>query len=186
MLITRKFAIVITLLGLLLLPCCGGESSDNESAIAEQKAPETPEEEVTEALSEAEESQEIGQDTAAGPETQEVAKLEFAPGTPEAELIEAMSVAIEFAESDSIRGLFGRFTPPDDLKRLTDAGQLEVAMKRFRIFRHDFVRALREAQTLQPEFNEDTTRALYEVLEVNVPGNKVAFQKIGKDWYFSD
>jgi hypothetical protein len=106
--------------------------------------------------------------------------------SPEQQLIEAMSEAIALAESDSVEELFERFTPPEDLARLRENGQLATAIGRFNIFRHDFIRALREAQTLKPEFNEDSTRAAYTVVEVEVPGHKVAFRKIGNRWYFSD
>lgn len=108
------------------------------------------------------------------------------PDTPEGELIQAMDLAIKLAESDSIRALFARFSPPEDFQKLEDSGQLKAAMDRFNIFRYHFVEALKEARTLQPTFNEDTTRAVYEVLEVEVPGHMVAFQKIGEEWYFSD
>jgi len=131
---------------LLLLPGCGGESSENKSDAIEVKAPATPEE----------------------------------------ELILAMDDAIRLAEADSIRVMFERFTPPDDLARIDSAGVFNQVKNQFNIFKHDFVRALKESKTIQPEFNEDTTRATYEVVEVEVPGHKVKFQKIGDRWYFSD
>ncbi len=108
------------------------------------------------------------------------------PATPEEELIEALSEAIALAEAHKIEELFERFSPPEDYLRLKESGELAVAVKRFDIFRFDFVRAMREAQTIQPAFNEDTTRAVYEIVEVEVPGHKVAFQKIDDIWYFSD
>jgi hypothetical protein len=131
---------------LLLLPGCGGESSEGKSDAIEVKAPATPEE----------------------------------------ELIQAMDEAIRLAEADSIRALFEEFTPPDDLARIDSVGGFNQVMHQFKIFKLDFVRALKESQTIQPEFNEDTTKATYEVVEVEVPGHKVKFQKIGDRWYFSD
>lgn len=131
---------------LLLLPGCGGESSESESDAIEVKAPATPEE----------------------------------------ELILAMDEAIRLVEADSIRVMFEKFTPPDDLARIDTAGVIDQVLNQFNIFKLDFVRALKESQTIQPEFNDDTTKAIYEVVEVEVPGHKVKFQKIDDRWYFSD
>lgn len=131
---------------LLLLPGCGGESSEGESDAIEVKAPATPEE----------------------------------------ELILAMDEAIRLVEADSIRVMFEKFTPPDDLARIDSAGVIDQVLNQFNIFKLDFVRALKESQTIQPEFNDDTTKAIYEVVEVEVPGHKVKFQKIDDRWYFSD
>jgi len=107
-------------------------------------------------------------------------------GTPEQELILAMDRAIALVQSDSIRGLFEEFTPPEDLARIDSSGQFNQVASRFNIFKLDFVRALQEAKGIPPEFNEDTTKATYEVVDVLVPGGKVKFRKIGEKWYFSD
>ena len=137
---------ILAMTCLLLLPGCGGESSESDSDAIEVKAPATPEE----------------------------------------ELIVAMDEAIRLVETDSIRALFEKFTPPDDLARIDSAGVFNQVKNQFNIFKLDFVRALKESKTIQPEFNEDTTKATYEVVEVEVPGHKVKFQKIGDGWYFSD
>jgi hypothetical protein len=141
-----KFTSILAITCLLLLPGCGGESSEGESDASEVKAPETPEE----------------------------------------ELILAMDEAIRLVEADSIRAMFEKFTPPDDMARIDSAGVFNQVKNQFNIFKLDFVRALKESQTIQPEFNEDTTMATYEVVEVEVPGHRVKFQKIEDRWYFSD
>ncbi len=137
---------ILAITCLLLLPGCGGESSEGESDAIELKSPATPEE----------------------------------------ELILAMDEAIRLVEADSLRAMFEKFTPPDDLARIDSAGVIDQVLNQFNIFKLDFVRALKESQTIQPEFNEDTTKAIYEVVEVEVPGHKVKFQKIEGRWYFSD
>ena len=141
-----RIACILAITCLLLLPGCGGESSEGESDAIE----------VT------------------------------APATPEEELIVAIDEAIRLTEADSIRAMFEKFTPPDDLARIDSAGVFNQVKNQFSIFKHDFVRALKESKTIQPQFNEDTTKATYEVVEVEVPGHKVKFQKIEDRWYFSD
>jgi len=108
------------------------------------------------------------------------------PKTPEEELIDALDLLIKYGEANQIDSLFKRFTPPADYKRLSDAGQLQVAMDRFSIFKYDFIRAMKEAKTVEPVFNEDTTRAEYEIVDIPVPGNKIVFGKINGQWYITD
>ena len=106
--------------------------------------------------------------------------------SPENELKDVMSEAIAFVENDDVKGLFEKFTPPEDLKRLKSAGELDGAVDRFNIFGKQFVEAMKEARSVSPVFNDDTTRATYEIIDVPVPGQKVVFRKIDGKWYFSD
>ncbi|MFH1892074.1 MAG: hypothetical protein ABIK83_05250 [Candidatus Zixiibacteriota bacterium] len=109
---------------------------------------------------------------------------EAAAQTPTQQLTTAIDIAIQLVEADDVHGLFEKFTPPDVLDTLIAAGQLQAAEGRFRIFKNEFVAAMKVAKTVDPEFNEDSTIVAYAVEEV--PGGKVKFQKIDGNWYFSD
>jgi len=104
--------------------------------------------------------------------------------TPEQELTAVIDIAIQLVEADDVHGLFEKFTPPDNLDTLIAAGQLQAAEDRFRIFKNEFISAMKVAKTVQPEFNEDSSKVAYAVEDV--PGGKVKFQKIDGNWYFSD
>jgi ABC-type glycerol-3-phosphate transport system substrate-binding protein len=119
-------------------------------------------------------------------DTETASTSQVSASTPEAELIAAMDEAISFVEKDDIKGLFERFTPPVDMNRLKDSSQLDGAIAQFNIFKGAFVEAMIESKTIQPEFNEDTTRASYHVIEAPVPGEYVVFGKIDGKWYFTD
>lgn len=106
--------------------------------------------------------------------------------TPEQQLVTAMNDVVDLVERGEYKAMFEKYTPPPDLERLKTNKSLDSAIEQFKIFRKDFVRAMKEAQAIQPTFNEDTTRAVYELTEVEVPGHKVVFAKIGDNWYFSD
>ncbi len=121
-----------------------------------------------------------------GGDSEQEPTFELTTNTPEAELIAAMDEAISFVENDNIKGLFERFSPPEDLQRLKDSSQMEGAIAQFNIFKGAFVEAMIESKTIQPEFNEDTTRASYHVIKTPVPGEHVVFGKIDGKWYFSD
>lgn len=108
------------------------------------------------------------------------------PPRQEQELIDALDEIIRYGEANQIDSLFKRFTPPADYKRLSDAGELQVAMDRFNIFKGDFITAMKEARTIKPIFNEDTTRAEYQIVNIHVPGNKIVFSKIDGQWYITD
>lgn len=109
-----------------------------------------------------------------------------APPPQEQELTGALDDIIRYGEANQIDSLFMRFTPPADYKRLSDAGELKVAIERFQVFKYDFIRAMKEAKTIKPTFNEDSTRAEFNIVDVHVPGGKIVFSKIDGQWYITD
>jgi hypothetical protein len=99
------------------------------------------------------------------------------------ELNKAIDDAIELASAGDIHALFQEFTPPEVYTALDSAGQLSGAEGRFKIFKDQFVEAMKIAKTVEPEFY-DGSKAAYDVPDV--PGGKVRFQRIDGKWYFSD
>jgi hypothetical protein len=107
-------------------------------------------------------------------------------GSPEAELVEAIDEALAYVDKGDIKGLFKRFTPPEQYQMLIDSNALDVSVGRFEVFKGAFVEAMNEAKTVQPVFNDDTTRASFTVVDTPVPGGQVVFGKRDGVWYFSD
>jgi hypothetical protein len=99
------------------------------------------------------------------------------------ELSKALDDAINLASAGDIHGLFKEFTPPEVYTALDTSGQLAGAEGRFKIFKDQFVEAMKVAKTVEPEFY-DGSKAAFAVEDV--PGGQVRFQRIDGKWYFSD
>ena len=156
-----KSIMILFLCGVLLFPGCGGDSSESESR---------------EATSQDTTSQE------AEPGIQ-VPRMEFAAGTPEAELQGVISEVVTYFKNDDVEGMMLKFIPETRIKELEDSGGFNRVARRYNMFRDDMLLVIVEALTLQPQFNEDTTVAIY---KVQSGPTDLVFVKAGDRWYFPD
>lgn len=162
-----RLALVIAVFAVLLLCGCGGDSSEGES---QEFAAEDVSDDITQSRPEA--------------ETEPAAvSRKFDSGTPEEELQAVINDVISHLESDDVDGLVSRYIPPNDLEALRQSGRLGKVSMRYRMFKNDMIVTLKEALTLQPNFNDDTTRVVYEVETGPTP---LSFVKIGGNWYFPE
>jgi hypothetical protein len=150
-----RSAVAFMVFGLLILCCCGGESSESE---------------VQEVVPEAE--QEPG-----------VARMPFAEGSREAEVQEVIIDIISYMEGNDINGMLDKYIPPQDLAVIKESGRMVGVARRYGMFREGMLGALREALTLQPMFNADTSRVTFDV--ESAPTDLV-FVRIGDRWYFPE
>ncbi len=150
---TARFVTVLTLVGAFVLMGCGGDSSDSQQEDATPEVIQEP----------------------------EFVRMQFSKNTPEADLQAVIDDVISFLNSNDIDGMLEKYIPANDLQTLRASGGLVRVAKRYGMFRNDMLTALREALSLKPEINADTTRVSYPVQ--NAPAELV-FVKIGGKWYF--
>lgn len=101
----------------------------------------------------------------------------------ERELRTAIAEIITFIEVDDIDGLFNKYAAPEDLKRMYDNNTIDRAIRRFVMFQNEMLEALKEAQNTTPEFSEEGTKAIFDVVKAPSP---LHFRKIDGRWYFAE
>lgn len=106
---------------------------------------------------------------------------------PQESLETAVPHAIKLLEDKNYKDLLDGYIPPDDLKAMKDAGTYELVVKRFGegSKAKQLMQALKETQSLKPEFNEDKTRATFksEKEDSLLKTRPMEFIKVDKRWY---
>lgn len=106
---------------------------------------------------------------------------------PQASLETAVPHAIKLLEEKKYKDMIDSFVPPDELKKMKEVGAYETVIKRFgegeRV--KQMLQALKEVKELEPEFNEDKSRATFKSDKADSPLNSrpMRFIKVEKRWY---
>jgi PBP1b-binding outer membrane lipoprotein LpoB len=158
-----KLVFIMMAAGVLVLSGCGGDSSESKSKSQEATSQDT-------------QMQEAVPDTV-------FPRMEFAAGTPEAEMQDVILEVISYFQKDDVEGMMYRFIPEQRIKELEESDGFYRVARRYNMFRDDMVVVLKEALTLQPQFNEDTTVVIY---EVQSGPSDLVFVKLEDRWYFPD
>jgi len=106
---------------------------------------------------------------------------------PQESLKTAIPHAIKLLEDKNYKDLLEGYIPPEELKKMKDAGAFELVVNRFGEGEKAkrLLQALKEAQSLTPEYNEEKTLATFESDKEDSPlkTKPLSFTKIEKLWY---
>ncbi|MDB4637775.1 MAG: hypothetical protein P8M30_00610 [Planctomycetaceae bacterium] len=111
---------------------------------------------------------------------------------PQASVETAITHAITILEAKKYKELLDQYVPPADLAKMKEAGAYELVVKKFGEGEKSgkLLNALKAAQTVKPEYNEDKTSVVFnftkEVDGEQVEQRPVRFTKIGKLWYIGN
>ncbi len=96
---------------------------------------------------------------------------------------EAMDTIIAILERNDYRAIYARFVKPSEIEKIKAApGGLDSAYIKFQQFIPPLLQVLKDATTQPPQYNADTTYAVYDPESAPAPVN---FEYINGRWYFS-
>lgn len=96
---------------------------------------------------------------------------------------EAMDTIIAILERNDYKAIYARFVKPSEIEKIKAApGGLDSAYVKFQQFIPPLLQVLKDATTNPPQYNADTTYAVYDPESAPAPVN---FEYINGRWYFS-
>lgn len=102
----------------------------------------------------------------------------------ETEKVHALiDTALVYIDHEDFEGLVAKVYSPEDMEMMQFQGNFGRVVRRYSMFRKEVSTALREARAMEPTFEADSMRAVFEV--ENAPTDLV-FKKIDSMWYFGD
>lgn len=96
----------------------------------------------------------------------------------------AIAEAVRLIEAKEYVKLLKDFVPPDELKRITEATDINEFAKKFADGKAPrLLKALKATKGIEPTMSDDKSRATIKFRETVDGKDKIEFLKVGKHWY---
>lgn len=106
---------------------------------------------------------------------------------PQESLETAIPHAIKLMQDKNFKDLLEGYVPPEELKRMKESGAFEEVVEKFRegAKSKQLLQALKETQSLTPEYNDEKTLATFKSDKEDSPlkNRPLKFVKVEKLWY---